>query len=372
MLRAREAVRALKEYHPPLGNREGLRLDFNENTAGCSPRVLERLRQIDGEAVARYPVRDKVELIVAAHLGVAIEELLLTNGTDEAIHLICETYLEPDDETLIVVPTFAMFEIYAAATGSRVISIPAGKNFEFPVDEVLSRITNSTRFVAVANPNNPTGGFVPIADLIRIAKAAPDAAVLVDEAYFHFCGETALLKWRATPNLFVSRTFSKAYGMAGLRIGVLMGHGEQMQMLRRASSPYNLNSIALECLPAALADEEYVRSYVSQTVAGRSELEAELAAWGIRFWPSRANFVLMYLGQNCKPFIRALRERGILVRDRSADHGCQDCVRITVGIREHNALLLGAMREVFTELGLKFHAAKTAPGAASAREQVAR
>ena len=159
--------------------------------------------------------------------------MLLTNGTDEAIHLICETYLEPGDEALIVVPTFAMYEIYAAATGARVISIPAGLDFQFPTNEVMARITDRTRLIAVANPNNPTGSFVPIADLIKIAQAAPDAAVLVDEAYFEFCGETLLPKWRESSNLFVSRTFSKAYGMAGLSIGVLMGNEKQMQILRR-------------------------------------------------------------------------------------------------------------------------------------------
>jgi histidinol-phosphate aminotransferase len=353
VLKARESVRTLKEYHPPLGNREGLRLDFNENTAGCSPRVLQRLRQLNGEDLARYPVRDVGEKAAAAHFRVAAEELLLTNGTDEAIHLLCETYLEPGDETLIVVPTFAMFEIYAAATASRVITIPAGQGFVFPTERLLSSISPRTRFIAIANPNNPTGGFLAIADIVRIAQAAPDAAVLIDEAYFHFCGETAAPKWRELPNLFVSRTFSKVYGMAGLRIGVLMGNAGQMNMLRRASSPYNLNSVALACLPTALADENFVRDYVADTTAGRRELEAELAAWGVRFWPSRANFVLMYLGETCKPFVREMRGRGILVRDRSADYGCRDCVRITVGIREHNQQLMTALREVFAQLGLR-------------------
>jgi len=352
MLKARESVRTLKTYHPPLGNREGLRLDFNENTAGCSPRVLERLRQLNGEDLARYPVRDVGEKVVAEHLGVAGEELLLTNGTDEAIHLLSETFLEPGDETLIVVPTFAMFEIYAAATGSRVISLPADEEFVFPTERVLASISQRTQFIAIANPNNPTGTLAPIADLVRIAQAAPDAAVLIDEAYFHFCGETAVPKWRELPNLFVSRTFSKVYGMAGLRIGVLMGHREQMKLLRRASSPYNLNSVALACLPEALSDDGYVNTYVSETIAGRCELESELASWGVRFWPSRANFVLIDLGENSKPFIRAMRERGILVRDRSADYGCKDCVRITVGIREHNQRLLTTLREVFRELDL--------------------
>src|ERR1700690_2776620 len=353
MLKPREAIRTLKEYHPPLGNRVGLRLDFNENTSGCSPRVLERLRQLDGETMARYPERDKGEAVVAAHLGVSPEELLLTNGTDEAIHLICETYLSPGDEVLIVVPTFAMFEIYAAATGARVISIPTAEDFVFPTQEVIKQITSRPRIIAVANPNNPTGTFVSPADLTRITQAAPDAALLVDEAYFEFCGDSMITKWRETPNLFVSRTFSKAYGMAGLRIGVLMGNPTQMSVVRRGSSPNNLNSVALACLPDALADQEFIRDYVAQAVEGRQELESELAPWDIRFWPSRANFVLFHLGERCKPFIREMRERGILVRDRSSDPGCQDCVRITVGLREHNQRMLTNLREVFAGLGLR-------------------
>jgi histidinol-phosphate aminotransferase len=350
MLRAREAVRNLKSYHPPLGNRQGLRLDFNENTVGCSPRVLEKLRELDYESLARYPEREPSEAIVARHLGVDPEEVLLTNGTDEAIHVVCETYLEPQDEVLIVVPTFAMFEIYAATTGATVISVPAGKDFQFPVDEVLSRITLHTRLIAVANPNNPTGTFVPLADLLKIAKAAPQAALLADEAYYHFCGETLMGKAREQENLFVSRTFSKAYGMAGLRIGVLTGHREQMALLRRNSSPYNLNIAALTCLPAALADQSYIDAYVGDVRQGRAALEKELNARGIRYWPSHANFVLFYLGKSNTTFIHAMRSHGILVRDRSKDPGCEGCVRITLGSKEHNLRLMETLSEVFANL----------------------
>jgi histidinol-phosphate aminotransferase len=358
MIKTRDAVRGLNEYHPPLRNRKGLRLDFNENTAGCSPLVLQRLRQLDGEILARYPEREAGELVVAEHLGVSAEELLLTNGTDEAIHLVCETYLEPGDQALIVVPTFAMFEIYAAQTGARVIPVPAAQDFAFPTAAILAAINRQTRFIAVANPNNPTGTFAEISDLITIARGAPDAALLVDEAYFDFSGETIAPRWRDFPNLFVSRTFSKAYGMAGLRIGVLMGHAEPMRMLRRASSPYNLNAVALACLPAALADQDHIRNYVQQTLAGRRDLRAELESWGVRSWPSRANFVLLHLDQNLKPFLEKVRERGILVRDRSSDYGCKDCVRITLGIGEHNQQLLSALREVLFEIGLRQKAAQ--------------
>src|SRR4051794_16922304 len=138
MLSARAAIRALPVYHPPLAGRDGLRLDFNENTVGCSPRVLESLRALPAEQLARYPEREKTERAVADFLGVSLKETLLTNGVDEAIHLLCEAYLEPDDEVLIVVPTYAMYKIYAAATGARVIEIPAGEDFCFPTEEVLS------------------------------------------------------------------------------------------------------------------------------------------------------------------------------------------------------------------------------------------
>src|ERR1700689_5459331 len=217
MIRPRDAVRTLPSYHPPLAGRNGLRLDFNENTVGCSPRVLARLRQLGAEELARYPEREAVEAKVAEMLGVAASELLLTNGVDEAIHLLCETYLEPGDEALIVVPTYSMYRIYMMSAGAQVISVPAGANFAFPVAEVCGRLSPRTRLIAIANPNNPTGSVAPPEDLWRIAGSAPNAAVLIDEAYFEFYGQTMLSAREQFPNLFVARTFSKAYGLAGLR-----------------------------------------------------------------------------------------------------------------------------------------------------------
>lgn len=350
MLKARAAVCALPTYHPPLGGRNGLRLDFNENTVGCSPRVLECLRQLDPEQLARYPEREPVESAVGEFLDVTPDEILLTNGVDEGIHLLCEAYLEPGDEALIVVPTFSMYKIYAAATGARVIEIPAAKEFRFPTEAVLARITPRTRLIAVANPNNPTGTVAPQEDLLQIARSAPDAAVLIDEAYFEFYGRTLLGRWRESPNLFIARTFSKAYGLAGLRIGVLLGDPEQIRMVRLVSSPYNVNGVALACLPDALADQEFIRQYVSEVLAGRARLEETLMANAIPFWPSEANFVLMRLGS--PQFVQKMRQRGILVRDRSSDHGCEGCVRITLGPRAHTDRLLTALQETLQELGL--------------------
>lgn len=352
MLEARTAVRNLPTYHPPLGGREGLRLDFNENTVGCSPAVLAQLRAPNPEDIAKYPEREPVEAVVAAHLGIDPGELLLTNGVDEAIHLLCETFLEPSDEVLIVVPTFAMYEISAAATGARVIAVPAGKDFAFPAKDLLARLSPRTRMIAVANPNNPTAAVAEVADLLEIARRAPQAALLVDEAYFEFYGETLLGQWQSFPNLFVARTFSKAYGMAGLRIGALAGNASHMAMVRKVSSPYNLNAVALKCLPTALSDGDYVQQYVSQVREGRERLQQEYRALGIPFWPSQANFVLARFGNSKTAFVQAMRERGILVRDRSRDYGCDGCVRITLGTAEHTDRLLAALRETVEEIGI--------------------
>jgi len=357
MLKARDAVHNLPTYHPPLGGRAGLRLDFNENTVGCSPRVLARLREISAEEIACYPERQPVEAVVAKHLGINPDELLLSNGVDEAIHLLCETFLEPGDEALIVVPTFAMYEISAAATGARVISVPAGENFRFPASNLLARINPRTRLIAVANPNNPTGAVAGPAELLEIARRAPAAAVLVDEAYFEFYGKTLLAAWRDLPNLFVARTFSKAYGMAGLRVGVLAGNAAQIPLVRRVSSPYNVNGVALACLPAALEDDDYVCRYVAQVRQGREELQQEFSHWGLPYWPSQANFVLANFGPLKTAFIQSMRARGVLVRDRSRDPGCQNCVRITLGTTEQTARLLKALRETLAEIGA------TKPGA---------
>jgi histidinol-phosphate aminotransferase len=352
MLEARESVRNLPTYHPPLGGREGLRLDFNENTAGCSPRVLARLREITAEEIACYPERESIEKVVADYFAIKPSELLLTNGVDEAIHLLCATFLQPGDETLIVVPTFAMYEISAAATGARVITVPAGADFQFPKSGLLSQVTPRTRLIAIANPNNPTGSVAEPQSLLEIASLVPQAAILVDEAYFEFYGKALLGQWQSVPNLFVARTFSKAYGLAGLRIGVLAGHAAHISMVSKVSSPYNVNGAALACLPTALADHDYIREYVGQVRLGRDELQRRLREWGIRYWPSNANFVLASFGPLKTALIKSMRSRGILLRDRSRDYGCEGCVRITIGTTEQTDRLLRTLRETLAEIGV--------------------
>jgi histidinol-phosphate aminotransferase len=350
-LRARLVVETLKEYHPPLGGREGLRMDFNENIGGCSPRVLAKLRSLDPELLNRYPERESTERFAAEFMGLPSENVLLTNGVDEAIHLLCETYLQPGDEVVIVVPTFSMYEIYALATGAKVISIPAEDEFAFPTQAVMSAINGNTKLIAIANPNNPTGTVVSNDDLLRIVSAAENAAVLVDEAYYDFYGTTLIGEVGTYENLFVARTFSKAYGLASLRAGILAGSTSQMRMVRRVSSPYNVNGISLACLPEALNDQEFVASYVAAVKRGRERLTQEFEAQGIRFWQSQANFVLAYFGDFRVPFVKEMRRRGILVRDRNNDPGCGGCVRITIGTDAQTGQLISELCAALEAIG---------------------
>jgi histidinol-phosphate aminotransferase len=326
-------------------------MDFNENTMGASPRVLQCLRELTLEQLARYPERGSVEIALAEFFRVRAEELLLTNGVDEAIHLICETYLEPGDQAVIVVPTFGIYELFVGAAGAKAIPVLAKQDFAFPTEDVLAHLNDCTRLVVIANPNNPTGQVASRADLLRVTYAAPQAAILIDEAYFEFYGETVLDQSGRLPNLFVARTFSKAYGLAGLRIGALMGAAEQIRAVRRVASPYNVNAVALACLPAALHDQSFVQRYVDEVHQGRKRLQDELRSLGIRHWPSHANFVLANLGQQHRVFVDEMRHRCVLVRDRSQDPGCEGCVRITIGAAEQMDQLLAAIRETIAEIG---------------------
>ena len=205
----------------------------------------------------------------------------------------------------------------------------------------------------VASPNNPTGATVSREHLLAIAKAAPQAVLMVDEAYFHFYGETTLGDVADVPNLIVARTFSKAYGLANLRIGMLAGDARLIGFLRKVSSPYNVNGVALTVLPEAVADDAYINWYVEQVHAGRERIFAALKELGVRTWPSAANFVLMDIGARHIELCDVMRAKGVLLRDRSSDPGCDGYVRITVGVEEHVTRGIAALRESLKEMQWK-------------------
>jgi histidinol-phosphate aminotransferase len=334
----------MREYHSPLsGPTIDLRLDMNENTTGCSPRVLARLRSLNTQTLALYPPREPGEKLVANFLGVAPEQVFLTNGADEGIDLLCRAYLHAGSELIVVTPTFAMYEVFAQTEDAKVVRVPAGPEFSFPEQKVLDAISLQTRIVVICNPNNPTGVPVPRSSIMKVLEAAHEAAILLDEAYFDFYGQTLMDQVGKIPNLFIARTFSKAYGLAGLRLGVLAGDREQISVLRRMASPFNVNALALECLAEALADRAHVDAYIQQIKAGREWLQRELEQLNFKCWPSQANFVLCRFGEPKKAILEGLRARGIALRDRP---DCEGCVRITIGKPEEMQRMISELKQI--------------------------
>src|SRR3984885_2066600 len=352
-VKPRKTVLEMPEYHPPLAGRTALRLDFNENTFGPSPRVMERLSAVTAEGLTKYPERDPVEQIVAKHFGLQGGQVVLTNGVDEAIHLMCCAFLDADDEALIATPSFFMYDVSVQMMTPNLRKVQSDATLMFPFERFMAAITERTKLIIVASPNNPTGAVVNREHLLAIAKAAPHAVLMVDEAYYHFHGESTISDLATVPNLIVARTFSKAYGLANLRIGMLAGNATLLRYVRKVSSPYNVNGVALDCLPVAIADEDYVAWYVDQVRVGRERMMEGLRELGVPFFPSHANFVLMKIGPSHKELVTAMRARGVLLRDRSADPGCEGYVRITIGLEEHVGRGLAALRSSLEEIGWK-------------------
>jgi histidinol-phosphate aminotransferase len=335
-------------YSPPSAGRANkLRLDFNENTVGCSPRVIEFLsKELCEQQLSIYPEYTRVKPALAAFFKVGPEELLLTNGTDEAIQVLINTYVDDDDEVIILRPSYAMYRFYAEVAGASVKEVDyIPGTLAFPLDELLDAITPTTRAILISNPNNPTGTATDVASIRQILDRAPQAAVLIDEAYYEFCGITALPLIGEYPNLFVSRTFSKVYGMAAMRIGCLFSQEGNVQYLHKAQSPYSVNMLAALAAEAAVEDTEYVANYVKEALAARELLSAGLAKMGIGHAASSANFILGYFGDRAIEVRDALRDKAILVRDRSYE--IPGGVRITAGTREQAQAVLDELERIW-------------------------
>jgi histidinol-phosphate aminotransferase len=334
-------------YSPPTSGRYGrLRLDFNENTVGCSPKVISYLvERLSADQLTVYPEYEAARADLSRYFGVPDSQFLLTNGTDEAIQVLINTYVDDGDEAVILHPSYAMYRFYSEVAGAEVKEISYRQpTLAFPLEETLNAITPKTKAILLSNPNNPTGTAFGLEEAKAILERAPHAAVLVDEAYFEFHGVTALPLLEQFDNLFVSRTFSKAFGMAALRVGCLFSQANNVKYCRKAQSPYSVNLLAAMAVRAAVADPEYVAEYARQGLAAREALCEGFRQRGIPFFPSQGNFVLFQAGEKSIAIRDALREKGVLVRDRSYE--IAGCVRVTAGTPEQAERFLQALDEV--------------------------
>lgn len=344
----REAVLRMAPYHPPTGGRRNkLRLDFNENTVGAPPHVLDFIkRYLTAADLSIYPEYDHALEDLSQHFGIGIDQLTLTNGTDEAIQLLINTFVDDGQEVLALRPSYAMYRFYAQLAGAVVEEIDYRPGtLAFPLEELIERITPSTRAVLISNPNNPTGTGTTVGGIEKILRKAENAAVLVDEAYYEFSGVTVLPQIAEYPNLFVSRTFSKTYGMAAMRCGCLFSQAANMAYTRKAQSPYSVNSLAAMAARIAIQDQSFVEEYVLEVLTARELLCVGLERMKIPYVESQANFVLFQAGDRAIEIRDKLRERGVLVRDRSYE--IPGSVRVTVGTRDQIRRFLDELEQIW-------------------------
>ncbi len=336
-------------YERPPSPSSGLRLHLNENTAGCSPRVLAAMRAVTREQAGFYPDYETAHERVARHFGVVSGEVLLTNGLDEGIHGAGYGWLQRGEaggerEAVIVEPAFDMYAAATTAASGRAVRIAPRPGFDFPLEEVLGAMTPATRVVYLTSPNNPTGLSIPHEAIARIADALPrEGVVFLDEAYVDFGGRTVLGTPAMRPNVMVGRTFAKAYGLAAVRLGAVIGSRTVIDRVREVTPPYSVNVFALAALAAALDDEEYVTWYGGEVRQSRELTYAFCERHGLEYWRSDANFVLFRVGPHAPALAADVAARGIHVRDRSSQPGCEGCLRLTTGIVAHTEAALAAL-----------------------------
>jgi histidinol-phosphate aminotransferase len=339
-------------YDKPPELYDGLRLHQNENTGGCSPRVLEALARLRPDEVGFYPPYAAATRACAQYLGVDPDDLALTNGLDEGIMGLAVAYLRPPvggpvPEALVPEPAFEIFHVDAEAVGGHFVQVMPKPDFSFPLDEVLAAITPRTRVVFLTNPNNPTGVSMPLDAIRAVARHVPkEAVVFVDEAYAEFAGITFIPELPAFPNVIVGRTFSKAFGLAGLRIGCLVGARAVLDPVRAVIPVYSVNIAAVAAVQAALTDPAYLGDYLRQVKESKALLYAACDRVGLSYWKSDANFVLVCAGDRLPALVKGAADRGIYIRDRSSEPGCAGCCRVATGIVEHTRRFIAAMEEV--------------------------
>jgi len=342
----------MTKYQKPAELYDGLRLHQNENTGGCSPRVIEALAALRPEEIGFYPPYEATTQACADYIGVDPDRLTLLNGLDEGIMCTAIGYLKssvsgPVPEAVIPDPAFEIFAIDTEVLGAEPVRVAPNPDFSFPLDRVLAAITTRTRVVFVTSPNNPTGVLTPLSAIREISRALPPGAIVfVDEAYYEFCGQTFIPELPQFPNVVVGRTFSKAFGLAGIRIGAITGDPATLEPIRLAVPVYSVNIAAVTAVKAALGDRAHLQNYLKQVEQSKALLYAACDRLGLKYWKSAANFVLVRAGDRLDAVLNAAAAHRIYLRDRSMEPGCEGCLRVAAGVVEHTQRFITVLEEV--------------------------
>lgn len=331
-----------------------LRLDKNERVTAFPESFLDEIRaSITSDLVTAYPEPEQLYQALAAYLGLEIENLMLTAGSDAAIRHAFDLFVRPGDQVIVLEPTFAMVDVYCGLFGANRCAIKYDTNLQLDTEQLIDSIGDDTALAVIANPNSPTGTLIDDRDIRRILLHAMkfNVPVFLDEAYHGFCSYTAMPLLAHYPNLIVSRTFSKATGLAGLRVGYLAANKELAQLLYRFRPMYEVNAIGILAVLQVLRNAAITEEYVAKTVLGRQHLLTYLKARSIPFRETHTNFIHINFGSRKRLAVRVFEDASILVRGGLAVPGFEDYLRITIGPEMAMATLIDAIESVLSLSG---------------------
>ncbi len=347
MIKAKSAIEQLQPYVAPLeGRRPMLRLDFNENTVGPSPKVVEAIRSLPPDAYATYPEYAGLDEAYASAINVPAQHVAAFNGVDAAIHAIFDVYGQPGSTFLTTAPTFGYYKPCALQHGmlqDEVLYLP---DLSFPLETIRARLSARPRLFFVCNPNNPTGTLIEPRLLVDLARAAPDTLVVVDELYVAFTRKSVLPAALELKNIVVLQSLSKAAGIAALRLGFAIAQPDVVDRLSRVTGPYDINAFAVTAGKAALADLDYVENYVQYVHAAKAWTLEQLQRLEVRHFAQGGNYMLVWPPRPCEQVEQALRERGILVRNMQGKPVIDGSFRLSIGTLEQMQQFMQAFTEV--------------------------
>jgi histidinol-phosphate aminotransferase len=336
----------VKKLYLNNNRKDKIKLDLNENLMGCSLKVIEAIKKVTCDEISMYPEYDTFMDKLALYLNLETNNLMLTNGADEALRIIMDTYLDKGDRIIIPIPTFYFFESYSEIIGAEKIIVNYTKDLSFPVEDILEKIDNKTKMIAIVNPNNPTGTIVERESIIRILEKGKNSIVLVDEAYFQFSNKSCKDLINNYNNLIIVQTFSKGFGLAGVRLGYIISNGKVINNLKKIVLPYEVNGLSIIAGSAALDDLDFVNHYVNLVRDNRSYLLNELNKIGVKTYSSDANFIVANFGEDLDVIFRNLKEKNILVNNVSNLPMLSGCLRIAVGTKNQMETLITEIKDV--------------------------
>jgi len=332
MLKPKKSVENMTGYFVPLYEKQwDIKIDSNENNYGPSPKVIEALKKCDYKSISFYPFYGELSQKIADYTGFEINNIKVTNGADEAIQAIVQTYLEEGDALLTLDISFEMPVVYTQVQGGKVIRVPFKNKWEFPLDDFIKNINNpEVKIIYLASPNNPTGNIIEENDLLKVLEKSKDKVVIIDETYANYAGISYKKFVPEFDNIFIVRSFSKDFALAGMRLGYIISNEQNINNLKKVVSPFSVNAYAMQAGIAALDDCEYFGKIKNEVLQTKSELANLLKSLGGIVYDSYANFLLVDFKQKAEFIYNKLKKAGISVKLFKSGSLIENCLRITI------------------------------------------